>query len=110
MPLRTQQRIQTDEPQRQKRSITIQSDALQTAAQCHLEAPRATVWGIKVERKQPRGESRAGVAHISAGVHSGYQMVRGDIRLRHMHTLRSSPGEREGNMSLCLLILFSPHN
>lgn len=30
---------------------------------------------------------------ISAGVHSGYQMVRGDICLRRMHALRSSPGE-----------------
>ena len=68
-------------PQRQKSNI------LQTAAQCHLEVPQATVEGDKSKEKQPETESRAGVVHISAGVHSGYQMVRGDICLQHMHTL-----------------------
>lgn len=81
----------------------------QTAAQCHLEEPRATWRENKTEgEKQPKFESHAGVTHISAGVHSGYQMVRGDICLEHMRTLWSSPGEKGGNMSLWLLILFLP--
>lgn len=33
--------------------------------------------------------------YISAGVHSGYQIVRGDICLQQMHALRSSPGEKK---------------
>lgn len=100
MPLRTQQWIQADTPQRQQRGITVQGDISQTAAQCHLEVPQATVRGSegrnKTREKQPKVGSCAGVTHISAGVLSGYQMVRGDICLdKHMHALRSSPGEKK---------------
>ena len=74
MPLRTQQWIQTGKTQRQKRSISVDGDVSQTAAQCHLEAPQATVGeGNRTEEEQFKVESRAGVTHISAGVHSGYQ-------------------------------------
>lgn len=49
----------------------------------------------KIGEKQPEVEYCAGVTRISAGVHSLYQMMRGDICLQHMHMLRSSPGEKK---------------
>lgn len=74
--------------------------------------PSRGAWGnsgeSEIGEKQPRAESRAGVAHISAGVHSGYQMVRGDICLQHMHTLRSSPGEKKATCH-CICWFCSPH-
>lgn len=93
MPLRTQQRIHTDEPQRH--SITAASDILQIVVQCHLGEPEATEESEKPSGNMPNAMSCAGVTHISAGVHSGYQMLKGDICLRHMHTLRSSPGDKK---------------
>lgn len=43
---------------------------------------------IKLERKHQKVEVRAGVAYISAGVHSGYQLVTGDIRLTRSDPLQ----------------------
>lgn len=94
MPLRTQQWIQTGK-------------ATKTEAQYHCSRRRFTNRcavpsrgasgnsGTKTEGKQLKVESRAGVTHISAGVHSGYQMVRGDICLQQMHMLCSSSGEKK---------------
>lgn len=107
MPLRTQQWIQ--KPQRQERGASVHSNI--STNSCAVPS-RGASGNMERERnwrgKQPKVETRAGVTHISAGVHSGYQMVRGDICLEHMHTLWSSPGEKGGNVLLWLLILFLP--
>lgn len=110
MPLRTQQWIQRDEPQRQKRSITVQSDILQTAAQCHLEVPQATV-----ETEQNWRQTAQSWFSCRCHPHfcrCAFRVSDGErwyLSRTHAHAQILSRW-KEGNMSLWLLILYSPHN